>query len=79
MVFYDVTSFATHVINCANHLRILDLKPVQEIGISLFITGMHFLVMKRLFQTESAVFVSLIFSEGRFAGSESKEHIKEMK
>ena len=25
-VFRDVTSFATHVINCASHLRILDLK-----------------------------------------------------
>ena len=26
IVFHDVTSFATHVINCASHLRILDLK-----------------------------------------------------
>ena len=28
MVFHDVTSFATNVINCASHLRILDLKVV---------------------------------------------------
>ena len=26
MVFHDVTSLATHVINCASHLRFLDLK-----------------------------------------------------
>ena len=31
MVFHDVTSFATHVINCASHLRILDLKGEHAI------------------------------------------------
>ena len=31
IVFHEVTSFATHVINCASHLRILDLNDIQMI------------------------------------------------
>ena len=65
MVFHDVTSFATHIINCASHLRILDLKSRNYLNrkraVSKYTTThMYFTTGKRLNHNKGSKSVPLL-------------------